>query len=144
LHNPRALAELWSQEEKIPKPILSGFLYSTSTEALARKVLDVCPGSAVGGTLAANLYTPVLTRVAPPIRIWVPDDFAPEPLMSIGFQQTDSGVNVEFVQAKDDPWRVHMSSDDLPRVSKWRAWLEVSHAEGRTQELADALLSDLE
>ncbi len=144
VNNPRALAELWSQEEKLPKPILRGFLYGASTEALARKVLDVCPGCAVGGTLAANLYKPVLTRVAPPIRIWAPSDFVSENVQAVGFQQTDSGANIEFVQTRQDPWRVHMNTEGLPRVSQWRAWVEIARAEGRTQELAAALLADLE
>lgn len=144
LTNPRALAELWGQEEKIPKPILRGFLYSASLETLARKVLDVCPEGAVGGTLAANLYKSVLTRVTPPIRIWIPYDFFPESLLEIGLEQTDFGANIEIMQVKEDPWQVHRNADGLPRVSKWRAWLEVSHAEGRTQELAEALLSDIE
>jgi DNA-binding transcriptional regulator YhcF (GntR family) len=144
LSHPRALAELWSREEKMPKPVLRGFLYGASTEAVARKVLEVCPGSAVGGTLAANLYKPVLTRVTPPIRIWVAGGFAPESLAASGFQQTDEGANIEFVQAKGDPWQVHMNPDGLPRVSKWRAWLEIAIVEGRTQELAEALLSELE
>ena len=142
--NPRALAELWSQEEKIPAPFLRGFLYDSSMEDLARKVLGVCPEGAVGGALAANLYRPVLTRIAPPVRLWVPDDFAPAALEAIGFQSTASGANIEFVQSKENPWRVHRNSDGLPRISKWRAWLEVANAEGRTQELAEALLSDLE
>ena len=144
LVNPPALAALWRQEEKMPRPFLRGFLYSASTEALARNVLDLCPGSAVGGTLAANLYRPVLTRVNPPIRIWVPDDFSPAVIAAAGFQQTDSGANVEFVQAKENPWQVHLNTKNLRRVSKWRAWVEIAHAEGRTQELAEALLSEME
>lgn len=144
LSNFRALAELWSQEEKIPKPVLRGYLYGGSIETLARKVLEVCPDGAIGGTLAANLYRPVLTRVTPPIRIWVPDNFSLESLLAIGFQQTDEGANLALTQAKEDPWRVHRYFDGLPRVSKWRAWLEVANTEGRTQELAEALLSDLE
>ncbi len=144
LSNPRGLAELWSQEEKIPEPFLRGFLYGSSMEELARKVLEICPGGAAGGALAANIYRPVLTRVAPPVRIWVPDDFDPDALDTIGFQPTASGANIEFVQVKENPWRVHRSTEDLSRVSKWRAWLEIANAEGRTQELAEALLSELE
>jgi hypothetical protein len=139
-----ALATLWSQEEKTPRPFLRGFLYSASTEALTQKILDACPGSAIGGVLAANLYHPVLTRVNPPIRIWVPGDFSPAALAGVGFQQTDSGANVEFVQAKEDPWQVHINSQGLRRVSQWRAWVEIAHATGRTQELAEALLAGME
>lgn len=144
LSHPRALAELWSQEEQIPAPSLTGFLYGSSLEALARKVLEICPGGAIGGALAANLYRPVLTRVAPPLRIWAPRDFVPETLETIGFQPTVDGANIEFLQAKDDPWRVHVNRNDLPKISKWRAWIEITNMKGRTQELAEALLSDLE
>jgi hypothetical protein len=141
---PRALAELWSQEEKAPSIILRGFLYGTSMETLARKAIEACPDCVVGGTLAANLYNPVLTTVAPPVRIWVRGDFDVEPLTVIGFQQTDAGANIEFVQTKGDPWRVHANAGNLPRVSKWRAWVEIANTEGRTQELAEALMTSME
>jgi hypothetical protein len=144
LSNPRALAELWSQEEKMPEPFLRGYLYASSLEALAQKVLDAYPGSAVGGTLAANLYCPVLTRVPPPVRIWAPQDFIPQTLDKIGFQPTDSGANVELYQAKRDPWSVHSQYDGIPRVSRWRAWCEIAKTQGRTHELAEAMFSDLE
>jgi hypothetical protein len=144
LSNPRALAELWSQEETMPQPFFRGFLYAPSMEALAQKILEVCPEGAGGGVLAANLYRPVLTRVPPPVRIWVPGDFMPQTLETIGFQPADSGANIELYQTKGDPWRVHRQQDGLPRVSRWRAWREIANAEGRTQELAEAMLSDLE
>jgi hypothetical protein len=65
-------------------------------------------------------------------------------LEALGFQPTDSGANIEFLRVKENPWRVHLSAEGLPRVSKWRAWLEIANAEGRAQELAETLLSDLE
>ena len=141
--NAKALAELWSQEEKPPKVALRGYLYSSSTEALAKRILELYPGAAVGGTLAANLYQPTLTKVAPPLRVWVPGDFDPDRLKDAGFQQTGEGANLELLQSKDDPWRVHRSLDEVSRVSGWRAWLEVANVEGRTKELADALLMNL-
>lgn len=140
----RALAELWSQEEHKPPPLLRGFLYSPSLETLARQITELYPKAALGGTLAANLYTPVLTRVPPPLRVWVPGDFNPAALQSLGFERTAEGVNLEFVQSKEDVWRVHRRSDGLPRVSKARAWREIAEVGGRTQELADALLAELE
>lgn len=144
LTNARALAELWSQEEKLPAPILKGYLYAGSIESLAEKVISAIPGSAIGGTLAANTYKPVLTRVNPPIRIWIPYTFGKASIMETGVQQTDSGANLEFCQVKGDPWRIHVSHEQVPSVSRWRAWMEIAHAEGRTQELADSLLSELE
>lgn len=143
LSNAKALAELWSQEERVPKPTLRGFLYAPSTEALARKILDECPEGAAGGVFAANLYNPVLTRVQPPLRIWVPTTFELDRFQGIGFQTTDEGANVEFTQCKEDPWQVYMNHEEIPRVSKWRAWLEIANTGGRTQELADALLAEL-
>lgn len=144
LSNPKALAELWSQEERTPAPALRGFLYAPSTEALASKIADECPEAAIGGVLAANLYKPILTHVAPPLRIWVPSSFDFTTLERIGFQPTGEGANVEFLKSKQDPWQVNMNiAENPPRVSKWRAWLEVAHASGRTQELADALISEL-
>lgn len=141
--NARALAELWSQEEKPPTVALGGYLYSSSTEALAKRILELYPGAAVGGTLAANLYKPTLTKVAPPLRVWVPRDFDPDSLKDAGFQQTEEGANVEFLQSKDDVWRVHRTLEGIARVSPWRVWLEVARIEGRTKELADALLMEL-
>lgn len=141
--NAKALAELWSQEEKPPKVALRGFLYGGSTEVLAKRILELYPEAAVGGTLAANLYKPTLTKVAPPLRVWVPGAFDPDRLLKAGFQAVGEGANIELLQAKDDPWRVHRSLEGTARVSGWRAWLEVSRVEGRTKELADALLTDL-
>jgi hypothetical protein len=141
--NLKALAELWSEEEKEPTVALRGYLYGSSTEALARQILGVYPEAAVGGVLAANLYRPVLTKVAPPLRIWIPGNFDSDHLQAIGFQATADGANIEFVQSKDDPWNVHRNVDGITKVSSWRAWREISHLEGRVRELADSLLNDL-
>lgn len=141
----QALAELWSQEEKKPDFVRRGFLYGSSPEAIARQVLAVYPEGAVGGTLAANLYEPTLTKVPPPLRIWVKGDFDLASVNALGFEWTNEGANIEFVASKDDPWHVHGEDlKDLPTVSKARAWLEISGASGRTQELANALFSELE
>lgn len=64
--------------------------------------------------------------------------------METGFQQTDNGANLELCQVKDDPWSIHVSNNRVRSVSRWRAWMEIAHAQGRTQELADSLLSELE
>jgi DNA-binding transcriptional regulator YhcF (GntR family) len=142
--NPRALAELWSQEEKAPKPVLRGFLYGASNEVVAQRIIDLYPGSAVGDAVAANLYTPMLTRTMPPVRIWIDGNLDRNALDDQGFQETDEGANIELVRLSNAPWQVHMNADGLPRVSKWRAWIEVSRAKGRVQELADALMIKLE
>jgi hypothetical protein len=143
LSNPRALAELWSQEEGEPELLLNGYLFGSSTEAVARKLLDAEPDSAVGGTLAANAYQPVLTRVNPPVRLWVTNSTDPAALQSLGFESTTSGANVEVVRSKGDPWRVKMNKEGLRRVSPWRAWVEIANVGGRTQELADELIEKL-
>ena len=144
LANARKLAELWSEEEKTPEPSLRGFLYGASPESVAQKILKLSPGSIVGGAFAANLYCPVLTRVNSPLRIWMPWEFNLDALKAIGFEKTDSGANIEIFQTEGDPWRVHATDGSLPKVSRWRAWLEIANAEGRTQELAEALLAELE
>ena len=113
--NLRGLAELWSEEEKKPQSVLRGFLYGAALETLARKVLDLYPDDALGGTLAANLYKPTLTRVLPPLRLWVGQGFAPAPLLTLGFERTEEGANIEFMQSKDDPWRVHRNG----KVFRW-------------------------
>ncbi len=139
----QALAELWSQEERKPQTVLRGFLYGLSLGAVAQQVLSVYPDGAIGALLAANLYKPILTRVPPPLRLWVKGDFDPTFLKSLGFERTEEGANLEFVMSKDDPWRVHRNSEEIPKVSKARAWIEISDRGGRTEELADALLQDL-
>jgi len=144
LSNPRALAELWSEEEGPPQRSIRGFLYNSSTERIAHSLLRFCPDGAVGGVLAANVYKPILTRVPPPVRIWIPELYAEDNLKGSGFEQTDEGANIELVRSKNDPWLVHIASDSIRRISPWRAWLEVSSARGRTKELADGLLLDLE
>jgi hypothetical protein len=144
VHNFQALAELWSQEERKPQPRLRGFLYGSSLDVVARQVLTAYPEGAIGATLAANLYKPTLTRVPPPLRIWVKEDFDPEPLLALGLERTNEGANIEFVASRDDPWCVHRNSEGLPKVSKARAWLEISEVSGRTQELANALFSEWE
>jgi hypothetical protein len=142
--NRKALAELWSQEEKPPQVALLGYLYASSTEALAARLLELYPDATVGGILAANLHKPTLTKVAPPLRIWVSGGFSPDPLQEIGFQKTSEGANIELVQLREDPWRVHcVNAPGIARVSAWRAWLEIARLEGRTKELADALLAAL-
>jgi DNA-binding transcriptional regulator YhcF (GntR family) len=144
VNNPRALAELWSQDEKSAKPLVSGYLYGSTNEAIASQVLQLYPGSAIGGTFAANLYVPVLTRVSPPIRIWVADRFDQDDLVEVGFKETDEGPNLEIVTTSHNPWQVHLNAERLAKVSRWRAWVEISNIMGRTQELADVLLAQLE
>ena len=142
--NPQALAELWSEEEKAPTPMLRGFLYAASLDVLAKQLLTLYPQGALGGTLAANRYKPVLTRVMPPLRIWVGSDFDADVLTGTGWEETHDGANVELVRAKDDPWRVHRRPEgDIPMVSPWRAWLEIAVIKGRTEELASALFTQL-
>ncbi len=140
----RTLAELWSHEEKTPQTVLRGFLYGSSPEAVAQQVLAASPDGAIGTTLAANLYKPTLTRVPLPLRVWVKSDFDPTPLFTLGLEKTDEGANIEFVRSKDDPWCVHRSEEGLPKVSKARAWMEIAEMGGRTQELAEGLLKELE
>jgi len=141
--NLRALGELWSQEEKAAVLTLRGFLYGTSNESIARAIVELYPGSAVGDALSANLYKPVLTRVMPPVKVWVPDGFNRDALDASGFKEKDEGPNLEIRVASHNPWQIHMVAEGLPRVSKWRAWAEIAHAKGRTQELAESLLEDL-
>jgi hypothetical protein len=144
LRRARALAELWAHEERIPKPTLRGYLYGSNPNAVVHAILEALPGGAVGGVLAANSYRPTLTRDAPPYRVWIPDTFNIDPLLPKGFEETEEGANLELIQVKDDPWAVHVDQKaDLPRVSKWRAWLEIDNISGRTEELADAMLKDL-
>lgn len=139
-----ALAEMWSREERKPQTALRGFLYGSSTEAVAKQVQTLYPEGAVGGAFAANLYRPILTRTPLPLRFWVKSGFDPDLLLSAGFEQTEEGANIELATAKEDPWRVHLDTRIVSIVSKWRAWLEISEATGRMQELAEALLADLE
>ena len=142
--NLRALAELWEHEERRPQTVLRGFLYGASLESLAHQIAEVYPEGAVGGVLAANLYKPTLTRVPPPLRVWVKNDFDPAPLLALGLERTEEGVNVEFVASKGNPWRVHREQEGLAKISPTRAWLEIAEMGGRVQELADALLLKLE
>lgn len=101
------------------------------------------PMAAQGGVLAANQYKPVLTRVMPPLRIWVGSDFDADILAGTGWEETQEGANVELAYAKDDPWRVHRQEKEVPMVSPWRAWLEIAAIKGRTEELASALFTEL-
>ena len=142
--NPQALAELWCEEEAPPAPVLRGFLYAASLDLLSKQLLALYPQGALGGTLAANRYKPVLTRVMPPLRLWVGNDFDADILAGTGWGETREGANVELVRVKDDPWRVHRcTQEDIPMVSPWRAWLEIAGIKGRTEELASALFTDL-
>ncbi len=56
---------------------------------------------------------------------------------------TGEGANVEIQQARDDPWHVNMETQGSPRVSPWRAWVEVATASKRAKELPDEQLRDL-
>ncbi|HEY3333314.1 MAG TPA: hypothetical protein VGK19_24980 [Capsulimonadaceae bacterium] len=144
VNNPAALAELWSEEEQTGKRALRGFLYGASNEAVVQRVLNLYPGSAVGGTFAANAYAHILTRAVLPIRFWITAPIQRELLDSNGFEETEEGANVEFLTSSSDSWNVHVKTEALPRVSGWRAWVEISREEGRVKELADALLTQLE
>ena len=80
----------------------------------------------------------------PPLRIWVKSDFDPDSLLALGLEPTGEGANVEFVASKENAWRVHREQESLAKVSPAHAWLEISHIGGRVQELAEALLLQLE
>lgn len=137
--NLAALAELWAQEEAPSSLVLRGYIYGSSPEAVAGRALQLCPGGALGGVGAANFYAPTLTRVPFPVRVWVPQAFRLGRLREAGLEETGEGANIEILQSKGDPWRRHRSEDALPKVSAWRAWMEISQATGRTGELAHAL-----
>lgn len=144
LVKPTVLAQVWSQEEVAPKVVLRGYLYGSSPDSIALKALRICPEGAVAGVAAANNYAPILTRVPFPIRLWVPEDFWAGRLAEAGVEETSEGSNIEFVQAKGDPWRRHRNAASVPQVSAWRAWQEVSIASGRVGELAEQLLKQLQ
>lgn len=144
LVKPAALAQVWSEEEAAPRIVLRGYLYGSSPESIALKALRVCSEGAIGGVMAANNYAPTLTRVALPIRFWVPEEFWAGRFAEAGVEETMEGANIEFVQAKGDPWRRHRDTISVPRVSAWRAWQEVSTASGRVGELAEHLLKQLQ
>ena len=143
LHSIAGLAELWAQEEAKPEVTLRGYLYGSSPEAVAAKALQLCPEAALGGVGAANSYAPTLTRVPLPIRLWVPQEFWLGRLREGGLEETGEGANIEILQSKGDPWRRHRNEGEMLRVSAWRAWREISAATGRTQELAQALWTQL-
>ena len=147
LNNAKALAELWADEERPAKKTVRGYLYASTQEALAQKIIHQVPGGAISGILAANSYQPVLTRVNPPLQVWIPESIQHIERWIVGFEPTREGANVEFRYAVGDPWAVHatsrMSKDGLQQVSKWRAWMEISHEGGRTKELADALFASI-
>jgi len=144
LVNAQALAELWSQEDSKPEVIISGYLYGSSSEAIAMKLLDADSDAAIGGVLAANTYHPVLTRVNAPVRLWAPKTVDTAALHQIGLESADSGANVEIVSSKGNPWRIKMNDKEgFQRVSRWRAWVEIANIGGRTQELADEFIDKL-
>lgn len=140
--HPALLAEAWSQEERVPEVALRGYLYSSSPQALAQKLLEICPAGAIGGLLAANSYQPVLTRVPFPVRLWVPSDFWLGLFQAAGLEATSEGANVEIVQTKDDTWS-HKRDPASRQVSPWRAWLEINSLSGRSEELAQELYQRL-
>jgi len=131
------------EPERTFSPLLRGYLYGPTPEAIAQKALQSCPDGAVGGALAANLHKPIRTQAPYPIRFWLPVAFTADQVLAIGLEPTTEGANIELVQAKDDPWRVHRDTTGIPMVSGWRAWNESANATGRTQELADALFLHL-
>jgi hypothetical protein len=143
LHNPAALAETWSQEEKAPEVVLKGYLFGSSPEAVAQKALQICPEGAIGGVLAANAYKPTLTRAPYPVRLWVPGRIWIDKFKQSEMQETGEGANIEIVWQRNSPWQQHRDTHLSPKVSPWRAWIEVSNASGRTRELADALFGNL-
>jgi hypothetical protein len=145
LHNPSALAELWSEEDQPQTPVLRGYIYGSSPETIVHKMQRAFQSHAMaaGGVLAANSYEPILTKMPFPIRMWLPGNFLFNWLDEVGFEETTEGHNLEICQARYDSWQVHAEFTDFPRVSAWRAWMEIAQATGRTQELAEALLAKL-
>jgi hypothetical protein len=138
----QALAELWSDEEESPQTIFRGYIYKADINVLAAWATTNMQNSCVGGILAANQYKPILTRVNPPVRIWVPTSFTIHRDVPFELDQAVEGANIEICQSKDDGWMIHMDRN-RNLLSKWRAWVEVSHEQGRTKELADAILTEL-
>ncbi|RYZ90501.1 MAG: hypothetical protein EOP06_07845 [Proteobacteria bacterium] len=146
LSDPAALAEIWSEEDKPLAPILQGYIYGSSPEIIVKKFQHAFQSHplAAGGILAANSYEPILTKVPYPIRIWIPGDFILGWLDEVGFEKTTEGHNIELCQAPYDPWLTYAQSTNFPRVSAWRAWMEIAQSTGaRTQELAEKLLANL-
>ena len=139
-----ALAQTWSAEEAAPLVVARGHLYGSTPNNVMRAALDACGEGAVGGVMAANQYAPTLTRLPFPLRFWVPAEFDASRLQDGAWEETEQGANLEIVRAKGDGWRPHRDSQGLPKVSAWRAWMEISAAGGRTGELAEALLGQLQ
>jgi hypothetical protein len=141
------LAHIWSLEAgPLRKPFARAYVYGRTSEDAGRKLSGLLPEACIGGILAANCYTEKLATVPFPISVWLPYRVNHDPsyLKENNIELVEEGANIEFRSIKGDHWRHHISQvGDMKIVSKPRAWLEISKAEGRVHELAVALLEGM-
>lgn len=104
--DPRALLDLWVEEEKDKPTRSQGFVLAQTPRQLIEKVgvalQEAKIDHALTGAAAASLVEPFVTAV-PIIELWINALAAPEDLFKlIGGEIVGEGANVSLLQEKDD------------------------------------------
>jgi hypothetical protein len=104
--DPRALLDLWVEEEKSKPTRSQGFVLAQTPRQLIEKVgvalQEAEIDHALTGAAAASLVEPFVTAV-PIIELWITALAAPEDLYKlIGGEIVGEGANVSLLQEKDD------------------------------------------
>lgn len=138
----KALLKLWGQENNdLGQPFAKAYLYSPldALKTICKVIPDIC----FGGALAANSYVSRLSTVPAPFKVWVPRASSSQGILQRidGLEIVEEGANLEFYSVAGDHWRIHASEwEGALRVSSARSFVELYEAEGRLQELAQAVL----
>jgi hypothetical protein len=153
-----ALLDLWANEER-SKPAQSTGLYvwSRSVISLLERLPELTSAGidwALGGTAAANLWTPTLTSYPDPA-VWVPAGIpALEVAKILRGDIVEKGANLQLCQTERDialrhakDWTAATAdSAHLPGlrlVSRPRAYIEALQGAGRSAEVAQKLRENL-
>jgi AraC-like DNA-binding protein len=156
LHDPGALLEAWSTEERRPERMTTLYVWSRSPADLLGKLPKLHELKiqwAASGLTAANIYAPTLNTTPDPT-IWV-DSSQPvgEIASLLGGEIVDKGANLQVWQSAGNfslhniqPWlpksgqqRFATERELLQIVSEPRAYIETASLPGRAPEVAQNL-----
>lgn len=158
LKDAAALLDLWAAEDSPTTGRHTTGIYTwvrTPLDLYWRlSDLGVSLEYAVGGTAAANLYTPTLTTPPWP-EVWIPADVPVEQVAGmLGGEIVEEGANLTMLQHQGDSALYHARSlglhvgsnaqlADLRVVSRPRAFVEALAGTGRSAEVARNLRGDM-
>ena len=139
--DPRALLDLWTEEEK-SKPVRSqGFVLAQTPQKLIEKVAGALQEAeidhALTGAAAASLIKPFVTAI-PVIELWITALAMPENIFGlIGGEMVGEGANISLLQERDDTPLVFREKVEGKWISNYfRIYLDLLRDPRRGREQA--------